>query len=245
MTRSSAPFVAACVGAAIALGAGSSRADDAAATRRATAAREMDRPYTLAEASGGLFALPAANVCLRSTTDCEQGEGSLAVSLYNFYRYRSFAFGAGIEWATTLRGDAARGAPELFREHSRRYFLVQGSVRYYAWRLNDWEIWVGALAGGVVVSDAWSSLEDREPYADTDFVGPRSVTLGTEGFAIGAGIGADWMFYPNWSAGLQLRYANWVFPSAPKLLPTGDPASLSGRVDVISLSITLAYHIAL
>ena len=221
------------------------RADESASARRAIAAREMDRPYTLAEVELGFLALPAAEVCIRSPTDCEQGEGSLAVGIHNHYRFGSFAIGAGIDWATTLRSDVARGEPSLRREHSRSYFLVEGQFRYYALRLNDWEGWVGATLGGVVVNDSWSVLADRQPYADTDFVGPRASTLGTEGLSAGIGIGAEWSFRPSWSVGVTLRYANWFFPQNPKPLPLNDPASLSGRVDMVALVIALAYRIAL
>lgn len=221
------------------------RADESASSRRAIAAREMDRPYTLAEVELGLLALPAADVCIRSATDCEQGEGSLAVGIHNHYRFGSFTLGAGIDWATTLRSDAARGADGLKREHSRSYFLVEGQFRYYALRLNEWEGWVGATLGGVVVNDSWSVLADRDPYADTDFVGPRASTLGTEGLSTGVGIGAEWSFAPSWALGTTLRYANWFFPQDPKPLPLNDPASLSGRVDMFALSIALAYRIAL
>lgn len=223
----------------------SASADDSAASRRAIAAREMDRPYTLAEVELGLLALPAAEVCIQSTADCEQGEGSLAVGIHNHYRFGSFAIGAGINWAQTLRSDAARGDPSLQREHSRSYFLFEGQFRYYALRLTEWELWTGVSLGGVIVNDSWSVLADRSPYADTDFVGPRESTLGTEGFSAGIGVGAEWSFRPSWALGMALRYANWFFPQDPKPLPLNDPASLSGRVDMLALSIRLAYRIAL
>jgi hypothetical protein len=223
----------------------SATADESTSARRAIAAKEMDRPYTLAELEAGFMALPAADVCIRSTTDCEQGEGSLAVGIHNLYRFGSFGIGAGIVWATTLRSDSARGADELRREHSRSYFLVEGVFRYYALRGNAWEGWAGATIGGVVVNDSWSVLADREPHADTDFVGPRASTLGTEGLSAGVAVGMEWSFAPSWSLGTLLRYSNWFFPQDPKPLPLNDPASLSGRVDMIALSVALAYHIAL
>jgi hypothetical protein len=220
-------------------------ADETAAARRATAAREMDRPYTMAELSTGFLALPAAEVCLKSLTDCSQGEFSLALGIDNFYRFHSFAFGAGIEWATTLRSDAAEGAPELEREHSRRYFVVEGKLRYYFLRIKAWELWGGATLGGVVVRDAWSTKADRKPYADTDLVGPRAATVGTEGLAAGVGFGAEWSFAPNWSFGTKLLYSSWFFPRERETSPTGDPASLSGRVDMFSVGFMIAYRIAL
>lgn len=245
--------VALCCGGLIAATASSARADDSASSsyRRAVAAREMDRPYTLAEIELGVLALPAADVCIRSTTDCEKGEGSFAIGIHNFYRFGSFGIGAGIEWATTLRGDSARGSAtppsttSIDRQHSRAYFLVEAQFRYYALRSHDWEGWGGITVGGVVVDDTFSVNADRNPYADTDFVGPRGSSLGTEGLSAGIAAGAEWSFAPSWSAGATLRYSNWLFPESPKPLPLNDPPSLSGRVDVIALSIALAYHIAL
>jgi opacity protein-like surface antigen len=105
--------------------------------------------------------------------------------------------------------------------------------------------WAGAGAGGVIVNDSWSVLADREPPEDVAFVGPRTTTIGTEGVTVGAGAGGDWTFADNWSAGLTLRYMNWFFPGEPAFSPTGDVASLSGRVDTFELSLLMAYRIAL
>ena len=246
------------VGLSLSIGS-AARADGSASARRAIEARERERPYTLAELELGFIGLPAADVCIRSTTDCSKGEGSLAVGIHNYYRFDAFGIGAGINWATTLRTDAARGAPSLDREHSRAYFLVEGAFRYYAFRGKEWEGWGGVTVGAVVVNDSWTVIADRDPYADTRFVGPRASTLGTAGLAAGLGGGVEWSFTPGWSVGAQLRYASWFLPercipsksegcenvTGNKPLPLNDPASLSGRVDMVSLSIALAYRIAL
>ncbi len=219
----------------------------------------MDRPYTLAELELGFIGLPAADVCIKSPTDCSPGEGSLAVGIHNFYRFESFGIGAGIDWATTLRSDSARGADSLERQHSRAYFLVEGMFRYYALQSRTWDGFAGLTLGAIVVNDSWSVLADREPYADTRFVGPRASTLGTAGITAGLGVGAEWSFTPGWSIGTTLRYANWFLPdrcipsksdgcentTGNKPLPLNDPASLSGRIDMVTLSISLAYRIAL
>lgn len=231
--------------AALLLLAAPAAADESSAARRATAARERDRPYTTAEVSAGFLALPAAEVCLQSLTDCAQGEFSLAVGIHNIYRIHSFGIGAGIEWATTVRNDAAQGAPLLHRDHSRRYFLVEAMGRYYFVSLKAWEFWGGVAIGGVVVNDSWSVDADRTPYADTAFVGPRAATVGTEGLTVGAGLGAEWSFSRNWLLGAKLRYSNWIFPSTRKMSPTGDVASLSGRVDMFDVGLVIAYRISL
>ena len=199
----------------------------------------------MAELSAGFLALPAAQVCLTSLTNCSRGEFSLALGIHNLYRYRAFGFGAGIEWATTVRSDSARGADELARDHSRKYFLVEGQVRYYFIQRAALEWWAGATLGGVVVSDSWSVLADREPYAQTALVGPRAATVGTEGLTAGVAAGFEWTFAKNWSWGMKLRYSSWFLPEERKLSPTVDVASLSGRVDMFDFSVAVAYRIAL
>lgn len=221
------------------------RADESSsASRRARADRELDRPHMMAELGTALLTLPAAEVCTTVNT-CEDGETSLGFSIQNIYRRNAVAFGAGIRWATTLRSDAAEGAEALERDHSRRYFFVDAQFRYYAIRQSSWEWWVGGTIGGVVVSDSWSVKEDRDPYADTDFVGPRGSTIRTEGFETGLGLGTDWAFASNWSFGAQLRYSIWILPFEREESPTGDSASLKGRVDMIDLGLVITYRIAM
>ena len=103
----------------------------------------------------------------------------------------------------------------------------------------------GATLGGVVVSDSWSVLADREPYAQTALVGPRAATVGTEGLTAGVAAGFEWTFAKNWSWGMKLRYSSWFLPEERKLSPTVDVASLSGRVDMFDFSVAVAYRIAL
>jgi hypothetical protein len=231
---------------ALLVAAGEARAEDVSrASQRASAARKLDRPYTMVEIGGGVVALPAAEVCPTSLDRCETGEASLALGLRNFYRTGPFQIGAGIMWATTVGPDSARGDASLERDHTRRYFLVEGLFRYTFYRFENWEAWAGGGVGGVIVNDSWSVLADREPPEDVAFVGPRTTTIGTEGFTIGAGAGADWTFADNLSAGAVFRYMNWFFPGDPAFSPTADVASLSGRVDSFELSFVMAYRIAL
>ncbi|HSN96955.1 MAG TPA: hypothetical protein VLS89_01615, partial [Candidatus Nanopelagicales bacterium] len=245
--RRGALGVIAAVGAAAAaaLGPAAARADESTAARRAAAAFEQGRPFTQFTLGAGMLTLPAADVCPVSLESCQQGETSLSVGVHNLYRYGPFGVGAGILWGVDLSADRAPGAPELEREHARSYFLVEAQFRYYGLRFEDWELWGGVTVGGVVVNDSWSVLADREPYADTAFVGPRAATLGTEGLAAGLGIGAEWTFADNWSFGSQIRYSSWFLPEQPERLPTGDLASLKGRVDMFDFGLAIAYRIAL
>src|SRR5262245_61708271 len=79
------------------------------------ATRERDRPHTLVELNTAFLLLPGALVCPQTLdpATCKRGEFSLVVGLQNFYRFGAFAVGAGIQWATTLRSDAALGDPAL------------------------------------------------------------------------------------------------------------------------------------
>lgn len=225
---------------------GSAMAEDASTTsRRAVEARERGNPYTMVEASVGVFALPAAEVCPTSLDECETGEISLALGLHNIYQIGDFGFGAGIMWATTLRNDSARGAPELERDHARRYFLVEGLFRYTLFQADVSEWWVGATVGGAFLNDSWTVKSDREPESEVEFIGPKAATIGTEGVSVGIAGGGTWIFAENLSLGGTLRYANWFLPPQPEVSPTGDVASLSGRLDMIELSLAIAYRLAL
>ncbi len=72
----------------------------------------------------------------------------------------------------------------------------------------------------MVVNDSWSENADRNPPVDTDFVGPRAATLGTEGLTVGLCGGAEWTFLPNWSFGPSLRYSTWFLPNTRLMSPT-------------------------
>ena len=246
MRRRGPLAAASCAWMAIAIAAGAARADGNTVARRATAA-DRDRPHTLVEVGTGFLLLPGAIVCPQTLDPdtCKRGEFSLAFGVQNIWRYHAFGIGGGIQWATTLRTDAAQGVASLERTHSRRYFLVEAQGRYYFISTKSLDWWAGVTIGGIIVNDSWSVKADREPYADTAFVGPRAATLGTEGLTLGACIGGEWTFARNWSLGPSLRYSSWFLPSARLQSPTLDVASLSGRLDMFDVGLRVAYRIAL
>jgi hypothetical protein len=188
----------------------------------------------------GLLALPAAEVCPAGQDQCEPGETSIALSLENLGRIGPFGFGAGFTVAFGLRpANVAPADPEglLGREHARSYFLFEGMFRYYLPIVRDWEWWLGTTVGAVVINDSWSTLADREPAADTGLVGPRAVILATEGLALGLGFGGQWHFAESLLFGTRFRYANWFLPGERDTTPTGDSASLAGRIDIIDFGL--------
>ena len=221
------------------------QSQESAAARRASAALEQDYTHTLVSVNAGLLSLPAANVCPRSRTSCEKGETSFSLGVFNQYRIGRFGLGASISWAQSLLSGTAPGAADLEREHDRSYFLVEGQVRYYGIQSDKWVWWGGVTVGAVIIRDAWTVASDRDPWADTAFVGPRAATISTEGLAAGLAIGGEWTVAPNWSLGTTLRYASWFLPTEPLQAPTGDSASLSGRVDMLEFGLLVAYRIAL
>lgn len=220
------------------------RSDDDARPSTPWEQRE-GQAHTMFQAGVGLLALPAAEVCPSSPTECEPGETSIAFNALALGRFSDFAFGAGVTWAFGLRpADPAPGGPDeaLEREHSRSYFEYSAQFRYYLPRFGSWEWWVGSSLGGVVVNDSWSVLADREPYADIALIGPRSVTLGTEGLALGLSAGGHWRFSEYWVFGAHIRYGNWFLEDRDRT-PVGDFASLAGRVDIIDFGLAVAFRL--
>jgi hypothetical protein len=219
--------------------------DTSVTARRAVAAREQGIPYTVVEVGAGVIALPAAEVCPTSLDQCQTGEVSLGLGIRNVYQFGPFGVGAGVVWGTSLLEEDARGAAYLEREHTRRYFQVEGLFRYSFVETPDAEGWVGGTVGLVMVLDEWSVRADRDPPNTVRFVGPESLVIGTEGFTTTVGAGGSWIFAENFSLGGVFRYGNWILPFEPETSPVGDVASLSGRVDVFDLTVSLAYRLAL
>ncbi len=221
------------------------RADDSRGAQRALEARKNGLPYTMVEINGGVIGLPAAKVCPTSLTQCKTGEVSLEFGLANLYTIGPYGFGAFIDWATTLRNDAASGAADLMRDHSRSYFLIETFFRYTFVQSKKYEFYVSGLLGGVGVNDSWTVNQDRNPTGPVQFIGPKANTIGTLGVAFGPGVGGAYIIVDNLSIGGSLTYQNWILPFTPKTNPTGDVASLSGRLDVFNLSLTAAYRLPL
>ncbi len=123
------------------------------------------------------------------------------------------------------------------RDHSRRYFTVEGMLRYYPYVGETVEWWVGGTGGLVVVSDRFVVKEDQED--DRALLGPRGVTVRTEGGTIGIAGGLVLSLAPHWSLGLTLRYGHWFLPDKPAHDPLGSEASLTGRDTVFSAGVAV------
>ncbi|MCC6903320.1 MAG: hypothetical protein IT377_30385 [Polyangiaceae bacterium] len=206
---------------------------------------DHDRLTGMAEFGLGWLILPGAEVCVEpSIAGCSKGDSSLGLEAWQLFRAtRSFAAGAGLLLGLTPTTDAPReDPPGVSRDHARRYFTVEGTARYYALTLPTFEGWVGVSGGLVVVSDRFESTAGQ---SDKALVGPRGVTIRTEGYTVGVAVGAAYLFAPSWSVGGALRYGSWFLPEEPARSPFGDEASLRGQVNLISFGLDIAYRLPL
>ena len=203
------------------------------------------RPHGMAEIGLGWLTLPGAQVCAKRSEDsCSEGDSSPAVEVWQLFRASpALAFGAGITLGLIPTTDAPRNDPPgVERDHERSYFGVEGIARYYPLVNTSFEAWLGVTGGLVVLSDHFSTASQ---LSDRAFVGPRGVTIRTEGYAVGVAAGTAYRFAPAWSVGGNLRFGSWFFPQEPERDVFGDEASLSGRNSMFALVITIAYRIAL
>ncbi len=228
------------------------RAEDIAAPERIDLNADPARASSMAEAGIGLLSLPGAELC--SNLSCTTGDQSLMLEAWQLIRPQpQFALGAGITLGLIPTSEAPAEQPLnptdgdepaswIDREHSRGYFTAEATGRFYPLTGVRTEAWVGVTTGLVIVSDTFSSTEDAP---DKAFVGPRGVTLRSEGFGIGVAAGGAYAFGHNWFAGGSLRYANWFLPQNPATSAFGDEAALTGRVSVFILGVTIAYRVPL
>jgi opacity protein-like surface antigen len=208
------------------------------------------RPVGMAEFGVGWLTLPGAEVC-GGQSSCTKGDTSLELEAWQLYRANlRFAFGAGVTLGLIPTTDAPRSEPErvpgeepIERDHSRGYLTIEGIVRYYPFVGEDWEAWAGLTGGLVVVSDTFATPAGK--YEDKALVGPRGITIRTEGYTIGLAAGAAYSLAANWSLGGTLRYGNWFLPSIAETDALGDQASLTGRTTMFAFGINIAYRVAL
>jgi hypothetical protein len=200
--------------------------------------------FGMAEFGIGLLTLPTAEVCVeREAAGCNTGDRSLSLSAWPLFRREQFAIGAGVSLGLTPTADAPRdedpNLAELDRDHRRSYYTFEITGRYYMPINDSLDGYVGATTGLVVVND---TFQTQNGLTERALVGPRGVTILTEGGTIGLGGGLAWAFAKNWLFGGSLRFANWFLPTRPATDPIGDEASLDGSVLTIDLGINVAYR---
>jgi hypothetical protein len=222
---------------------GTIRAADAAEASDVAKVSEREyfaHPYGLVEFGVGIMALPDAKLCGGVDAGCDEGDVSVEVDAWPLFRASpNFAVGAGMTLALIPMQDVPRQATRFPREHARRYFTAEGIGRYYFLYGPNVELWSGISAGLVVVSDNFRS---RSPEPGITLIGSDSANIATEGLSLGLASGVTFGVNRNLQVGATLRFANWFLPPNPEVLALGEVASLSNRVTMLNLALTVAYH---
>jgi opacity protein-like surface antigen len=115
-------------------------------------------------------------------------------------------------------------------------------ARWYWLNGPAWESWIGGTGGLVVVSDTYTTNNE---VTDRYVVGPRGVTIRTEGYTLGLAAGVSNVLSESWTVGAGFRYGLWFLPNAPARDVLGDEASLIGRVATIVIGINVGYRLQL
>jgi hypothetical protein len=235
-----AAVLLALLGVALGPGARHARAEEVA-PGKAEPRREVDfsHPYGLVEFGIGVLVLPDAELC-GGEAGCDRGDLSLEVDAWPLFRASPrFAVGAGMTLALIPFQDVPRVDTRFPREHVRRYFTAEGIGRYYFANGHDVEFWGGISAGLVVVSD---NFRTRTTDPDIAIIGADSANIATEGLSLGLASGVTFGLNPNLQVGATLRFANWYLPPQREAIAFGEEASLSNRVTMLNLALTVAYH---
>lgn len=199
-----------------------------------------------AEVGLGLLGLPNAEVCTNHHIflGCKRGDSSPMLELWQLFRPSPvFASGAGITIGLFPITDAPnQEAPGISRDHRRGYLTAEGIARFYWLHGPVWESWIGATGGLVVVSDTYTTNNNANDQA---YVGPRGITIRSEGYTLGVATGVTKSLTEAWSVGASLRYGLWSLPKTAARDTFGDEASLVGRVATIVIGINVGYRLKL
>jgi hypothetical protein len=199
---------------------------------------DFARPYGLVEFGVGILALPDARLC--GAGACDRGDVSVEVDAWPLFRAsRHFAVGAGMTLALIPMQDVPSQQTRFRREHARRYFTAEGIGRYYFLHGPALEAWGGISAGLIVVSDNFRTPSRDQVYT---IIGADSANIATEGLSLGLATGVTFGVNRHLQVGTTLRFANWYLPPTPEAIAFDERASLSSRVTMLNLALTVAYH---
>ena len=200
-----------------------------------------------AEVGLGILGLPTAEVCTNRTIaniGCKRGDSSPMLELWQLFRPSPlFAAGAGITIGLFPITDAPKQEPVgVSRDHKRGYLTAEGIARFYWLHGPVWESWIGATGGLVVVSDTYLTNNNS---TDRAYIGPRGITIRSEGYTIGVATGVTKSLSEAWTIGASLRYGLWSLPKTPARDTLGDEASLIGRIATFVIGINVGYRLKL
>jgi hypothetical protein len=218
----------------------------------------LDRPHTVALLESGILALPTAPISPSNRGGqtplgpIGTGDATVEIGIHLLYRAtREWAFGATGYLAPHPTSDSTYGATTgsgLERTHSRSYLFLGVEARYYPLRSRWIEGWFGLTAGAQIVADRFT--DDNAPTSPP-LVGTQTVTVSTEGFALGLGAGIDYLVTDNWVIGFALSAQRWLLPDQKPFSqetscdPIGDCPTLTGSVGAFQGGVTVGYRIAL
>ena len=210
--------------------------------------------HTVAVLEGGILTLPTAPISAGNRGGATPlgavGNGDATMFLGALILYRAtpiWGFGAAVDFAPRPTSDPNYGgASGLTRTHSRSYLTLAGEVRYFPVHTQWFEPWVGLSAGAVIIADRFTT---DAGYDVPPFLGTKSVTESTQGFAGGLKVGADYLVTDRLVIGLALGASEWFLPSAiaeqASCDPIGDCPTLQGNVAMFEFGLTLGYRIPL
>jgi hypothetical protein len=224
----------------------------------------LDRAHTVAELEAGIIALPNVPISpayrggRTPIGTFGNGDATLMTGIHLLYRAtREWAVGAGALFAPrpTSDPDYYGGAGGLSRTHSRSYLYLGGETRYFPLRSRWFEVWFGATAGTIIIADRFST---NAGAAVPSILGTKTVTVSTEGFAVGLQAGGDYLVTDQWVIGLALRADQWILPTLKPFSffgaqisqqsscdAIGDCPTLSGSIRAFEVGVTVGYRIAL
>jgi len=219
----------------------------------------LDHPHTVAELEAGIVVLPNAPISASNRGGATplgpvgNGDATVQTGMHLIYRAtRDWAIGAGALFAPSPTSDtnfgSVGGASRLSRTHSRSYLFLGGEGRYFPLRSRWFEGWVGITVGGLVIGDRFAT---NTAPALPSILGTNTVTVGTEGFAMGAQMGANYLITDQWVIGLTLRGDAWFLPAQKAFSqetscdPIGDCPTLTGTVAAFEVGFSVGYRIPL
>jgi hypothetical protein len=214
------------------------------------------RSHTVAEAEGGILALPTAPISQANrggntiVGTVGNGDATMIVGVHVLYRAtRQWAIGAGATFAPLPTSDPnVGGTSGLSRSHSRSYLTLGGEGRYFPLQTRWLQGWVGVNVGGVIVGDRFTT---NGGVAVPSLLGDPTVTVSSEGFSLGAEAGLDYIITDRLVIGLGFRGDWWLLPtqklfsSSSSCDPIDDCPTLTGSVAAFEASVTFGYRIPL
>lgn len=208
--------------------------DTSSATVSTTAA-SAPGPRLHAQIEVASLILPTAGLLGQDRKPGNGADMALPLAFHFHYRADRFAIGGGASLAlVALTSSAYAGTADLPRTHERGFFQIGPEGRYYFQEGGTWELWAGAKAGYVMLTDRYANgIGDTVPSN----YGVKTVSVRTEGIQALAGVGAAWRMTRLFTLGLDARGGAFVFPGKTQCSPVGDCSSMNGAYPVIELGL--------